>query len=152
MVAAEFLLLAAASHVLRAQMSDVAHQMRERRRRVLLMDLLLHWQTPLTTQTRTKVERSPNGWLSSTMYGYVFGKDGVRNSDDVFRSNFRMGAGTFDLLCERLRGNAAYKFVHDSYVRRERGSAQTHYANDLCEHDSPQLHYRHRRSGSGRVT
>ena len=67
------------------------------------------------------MERSPNGWLSSTMYGYVFGKDGVRNSDDVFRSNFRMGAGTFDLLCERLRGNAAYKFVHDSYVRRERG-------------------------------
>ena len=24
-------------------------------------------------------------------------------------------------LCERLRGNAAYKFAHDSYVRRERG-------------------------------
>jgi hypothetical protein len=102
-------------------MSDVAHQMRERRRRVLLMDLLLQSRTPLTTQTRSNVERSPNGWLSSTMYGYVFGKDGVRNSDDVFRSNFRMGAGTFDLLCERLRGNAAYKFAHDSYVRRERG-------------------------------
>ena len=97
MVAAELLLLAAAAHVQRMQMSDVAHQMRERRRRVLLMDLLLQSRTPLTTRTYTKVERSPNGWLSSTMYGYVFGKDGVRNSDDVFRDNFRMGAGTFDL-------------------------------------------------------
>jgi hypothetical protein len=211
MVAAELLLLAAAAHVQRMQMSDVAHQMRQRRRRLLLMDLAFHWQTPLTSQTRRKVERSPNGWMSSTMYGYVFGKDGVRNSDDVFRANFRMGAGTFDLLCERLRGNAAYKFAHDSYVRRESGEkirgkkpvrrwgwclhepvpqsvnsggvplqllpfihtllcrrdiwpvekpvqvsyqavrheAQTHYANDLCEHDSPQLHYRQRQSGSG---
>ena len=67
MVASSLLMLAAASHVLRAQMSDVAHQMRERRRRILLMDLLLQSRTPLTTQTRTKVERSPNGWLSSTM-------------------------------------------------------------------------------------
>ena len=121
MVAAELLLLAAAAHVQRMQLSDVAHQMRQRRRRLLLMDLAFHWQTPLTTRPYTKVERSPNGWMSSTMYGYVFGKDGVRNSDDVFRANFRMGAGTFDLLCERLRGNAAYKFAHDSYVRRESG-------------------------------
>ncbi len=121
MVASSLLMLAAASHVLRAQMLDVAHQMRERRRRVLLMDLLLQSKTPLTTRTYRKVERPPNGWLSSTMCGYVLGKDGVRNSDDVFRSNFRMGAGTFDLLCERLRGNAAYKFVHDSWVRRDAG-------------------------------
>ena len=84
MVAAELLLLAAAAHVQRMQMSDVAHQMRQRRRRILLMDLAFHWQTPLTTRQYTKVERSPNGWMSSTMYGYVFGKGGVRNSDDVW--------------------------------------------------------------------
>jgi hypothetical protein len=77
MVASSLLMLAVASHVLREQMSDVAHAMRERRRRALLMELLMHSKAPLTTRTSTKVERSPNGWLSSTMYGYVFGKDAL---------------------------------------------------------------------------
>ena len=88
MVAA-FLLLAMASHVTRMQTMVVVAQMRERRRRELLMQLLMCSNMPLTTQTRRKVERSPNGWRSSTMYGYVYGKDGVRNSDSVFKSNFR---------------------------------------------------------------
>ena len=89
MVAA-FLLLAMASHVTRMQTMVVVAQMREGRRRELLVQLLMSSNMPLTTQTRRKVERSPNGWRSSTMYGYVYGKDGVRNSDSVFKSNFRM--------------------------------------------------------------
>ena len=103
-----FLFLAMAAHVTRQQTALVIAQMRERRRRELLMQLLLHKDMPLTTHTRRKVERSPNGWRSSTMFGYVYGKDGVRNSDSVFKSNFRMSAPFFDLLCERLRTNAAY--------------------------------------------
>ena len=89
MVAA-FLLLAMASHVTRMQTMVVVAQMREGRRRELLVQLLMSSNMPLTTQTRRKVERSPNGWRSSTMYGYVYGKDGVRNSDSVFKSNFRI--------------------------------------------------------------
>jgi hypothetical protein len=97
-----------ASHVTRSHTAVVLAQMREQRRRELLMQLLMRNDMPLTTQTRRKVERAPNGWRGSTMHGYVYGKGGVRNSDAVFKSNFRMSAPLFDLLCERLRINAAY--------------------------------------------
>ena len=120
MVAA-FLMLAMASHVTRQQTAVVFAQMRERRRRELLMLLLMGSNMPLTTQTRQKVERSPNGWRSSTMFGYVYGKDGVRNSDSAFKSNFRMSAPLFDLLCERLRTNAAYASLARNWERRNRG-------------------------------
>ena len=120
MVAA-FLMLAMASHVIRQQTAVVVAEMRERRRRDMLMQLLMGSNMPLTSQTRQKVERSPNGWRSSTMYGYVYGKDGVRNSDSVFKSNFRMSAPFFDLLCERLRTNAAYACLARNWERRNRG-------------------------------
>ena len=55
------------------------------------------------------------------MYGYVYGKDGVRNSDSVFKSNFRMSAPLFDLLCERLRTNAAYASLAKNWAKRNRG-------------------------------
>ena len=51
-----------ASHVTRMQTAAaVVAQMRERRRRELLMQLLMGSNMPLTTQTRQKVERTPNG-------------------------------------------------------------------------------------------
>jgi hypothetical protein len=50
-----------ASHVTRMQTAVVVAQMRERRRRELLMQLLMGSNMPLTTQTRQKVERTPNG-------------------------------------------------------------------------------------------
>ena len=65
MVAA-FLMLAMASHVTRQQTAVVVAEMRERRRRDMLMQLLMGSNMPLTSQTRQKVERSPNGWRSRT--------------------------------------------------------------------------------------
>ena len=116
MVAA-FLMLAMASHVLRAQNDSFVHQMRSRRRRLLLQELLLMSDFPSTTRTRREVFRSTKKWRSSTMHGYVYGD----NADSIWRENFRVNKATFGVLVAKLKHSPAFEHVTRSHARRRRG-------------------------------